>query len=627
LEVQRKEASASEKKAFDAGEPARKAAEAKAKADKELKAALAACGSVDTEMMRRVLAAVQVDTGNATAAYIAVKEAYQVVEGEKLDDLAAEEDDEAAEPTAQLRYLAATEGHEWMLQRSMVEGQGVTFPCWVLPEPEEDEEEEDEDDDDEEVDSSKVPKPVPELPLVQIQSVLHDGPVKFHSIPKLGGYVAVPLRYTSLLHGEAFPEVPEDVAPEEEEEEEEDASSQASGTEGKEGKNADSKDAEPTEQPVLPGNSVQVDLALCVDSVGQNRPFTAEQVQHIKTWTALLKDALQRTEAVAYEADWRALEDLRKKNAALLEDWENTTLTVAEEVDTDKSTQLEDAGDEPSEELVALLDAYAPLQIALRCLAVPEVASQWTPIVQRKVPPAGDALKVLCAVAHILSASKADLGDANSRAPNAPVWTAVQSYLGKDALKKVQAYVPEAKPATEEEVPPPYVPEDDEEEEEEIVEKPKKGKAKKTDKKADKKAAEKAKAKAKTKAAEKPKPAAGGAAAGAGSDGEDDGAVQRARRDAEGGPVDTAAVQEALEGVDREALVKGTYNSALVLALLFDWAGACVAASEAAVAYRAKLRFDHQARMAAEAEARAEAEAAAAAAAAEEEGEEEEEED
>ena len=90
--------------------------------------------------------------------------------------------------------------------------------------------------------------------------------------------------------------------------------------------------------------------------------------------------------------------------------------------------------------------------------------------------------------------------------------------------------------------------------------------------------------------------------------------------------MDSAAVQEALEGVDREGLVKGTYNSALVLALLFDWATACVACSEAAVAFRAKLRADHEAREAAAAEARAEAEAAAAAAAAEE-AEEEDEED
>ena len=614
LNIQRKEAAESDKKAFDAAEPARKAAEAKAKADDDLKAALAACGSVDTGMMRRVLAAVQVDTGNATAAYIAVKEAYQVIEGEKLEDLAADEEGEEAEPTAQLRYLAATEGHEWMLQRSMVEGQGVTFPCWVLPEPEEDEEEEEDDEDDEE---EKAPKPAPELPLVQIQSVLHDGPVKFHGIPKLGGYVAVPLRYTSLLHGDALPEVPEDMAPEEEEEEDEDAASQVSGVEGKEGKDdTEGKAAEPAEVPVLPGVPKEVDLALCVDSVGQNRAFTEEQVQHIKTWAGLLKNALERTEAAAYEADWRALEALRKKNTELLEDWENTTMNIAEEVDSDKAAQLEDAGDEPSDELVALLDASAPVQVALRSLAVPEVAAQWAPIAQRKVPPAGDALKVLCAVAHMLGASKADLGDANSRAPTLPVWSAVQTYLGADALNKVQSFVPEAKPASEEEVPPPYVAPEEEEEEEEVVEKPKKGKkSKKADTKADKKS--------KAKAAEKPKPAVGGAAAGAGDDEEGEGAVQKARRDAEGGPVDAVAVAEALEGVDREGLLKGTYNSALVLALLFDWAGACVAASEAAVAFRAKLRADHEARLAAEEEARAEAEAAAAAAAAEEAEEEE----
>ncbi len=623
MEQERKVAAEAEKKAFEAGEPARKAAEAKAKADADLQAALAACGTVDTDMMRQVLNAVQVDTGNATAAYIAIKEAYQVVEGENLEDLAADEDGEAAEPTSQLRYLATTEGHEWMLQRSMVEGQGVTFPCWVLPEPEEDEEEEEEDDEDDEEGEAKPPKPQPELPVVQVDSVLHDGPVKFHAIPKLGGYVAVPLRYSSLLHGEALPEVPEDTPPEEEgEEEEDDDASARSGSEGKEGKTQqeEGKDGEAAEQPVLPGIAKDVDLAVCVDTVGQNRPITAEQLQHIKTWTGMLKAALERTEKQAYEADWRALEALRKGNTALLEDWENTTMTVAEEVDSDKAAQLEDAGDEPSEELVALLDASAPVQVALRCLAVPQVAAQWAPIQQRKVPPSGDAFKVLCAVAHILGASKPDLGDANSRAPTVPVWSAVQSFLGSDALSKVQAYVPEAKPATEEEVPPPYVPEDEEEEEEEVVEKPKKGKkGKKEDKKADKKSKGKA-------AAEKPKPKPAAAAAGAGEDEESEGAVQRARRDAEGGPMDSAAVQEALEGVDREGLVKGTYNSALVLALLFDWATACVACSEAAVAFRAKLRADHEAREAAAAEARAEAEAAAAAAAAEE-AEEEDEED
>ena len=566
-----------ETKAQAAAEPAKRAAAAAAAADDALKAKLLEIAAVDASVLKEVLAAAQKAAGGATAAYLAKKEPYVPVEGEVLDDLAVDDEDEAAEPTLQLRYVATTDGHEWMLKRSMVEGQGVTFPCWVLPEVDEEEEEEEELEEGEEA----PVRPPPELPTITVDSVLHDGPVKFLAIPRLGGYVAVPVRYKSLLHAEALPEVPE---PAEEEAEEEVDGEEGEEEEGKDVEEGEGKQAQ-EEAPVPAGNAVDVDLALCVDSVGQNRAFTAEEVAALQGWGKALQGALERTELATYEAEWRKLEAMRLANATLLEGWEETLLPLqdaAEEARASAAAAAEEGEEEAGvkEELTALLEARVPLHTTVAALALPGLEQQWATTVARHIPLAGEALKVLCAAAHLLGASKADIGDATSRSPTEPHWPTLTEFLGKEALKRVAKFDAEAVwPAEAAAVA-----------EAAAAAAAAAAEGKDGDDEGD----------GEGKDAESSPSAATGAAAGGAKE-----AAAQAASHADSRP-DVEAAKEAVDGIEREGLLKGTYNSALLFGVLLDWVQQSLAVNEAAAAWRARLKADAEeaAREAAEAAAR-----------------------
>ena len=290
-----------------AAKEAAAAAKAVEDADTSVLDALAGAGAVGAALLARVCNHVKLRT-DATDVYIARREAYTA----KPDD-PEPEDEELGERAWQVAYTGTSDGAEWLRDCALIEGQGVTFRAWVEPEPAEDEEEEEEEDEEDE--EGRPPKPLPELPTIAVESVLHEPAIVCHGMPRLGGFMAVPVRFSSALHSEALPEdALQPPAPEEEDEADapEDAGSDAE----------ESKEAAPKEWPVPPPQVQEVRIALCMDTLGQNRAVQATSEATLKRYAEALAEALTRTELEAYNASVPVLRSAAAAAAALAPDWE-----------------------------------------------------------------------------------------------------------------------------------------------------------------------------------------------------------------------------------------------------------------------------------------------------------------
>jgi hypothetical protein len=257
---------------------------------------LRTCGEVDEAVLRAFVDGVAKALG-AGAVYIAEK-----VAGKAGGDGGDGGDGGGGAGGSQLKYVAASAGHEWLLERTLRESEGgVTWKVWVMPEPPADAA--DGGDGGDGGDASKPPPPPPTLPTVHVANVLRNSEVHFHAIPRPGAYLATPLVYGTLLHENALPAViPPPPAP---------GAGDGDGGGGDDGGAGDGDGAdgsappkEPAKAAIPAGNTVQRSLAVCADTVGLNRPFTEAQIAALKAATEALQAALLRTEQAAYEAEF-----------------------------------------------------------------------------------------------------------------------------------------------------------------------------------------------------------------------------------------------------------------------------------------------------------------------------------
>lgn len=273
-------------------------------------AALDACATVDAEVLTTVVNALKTGIG-ATAVYVAEKVAAKGGGGEEG----------GAGGGAVIKYIAASEGQDFILEASVKEGEGATWKGWVRPEPAADAEEDappaEEGGEGEGGAAGRPPKPPPELPLVHVSNVLRSAETVFHRLPRPGAFLAAPLEYGSLLHEGALPPITAGGdAPAEG-----DAAAAAAGGEGKEGggegeegKEGGGEDAAAAAEAaaaaagprIAPGIPQPRFLAVCADTLGQNRDFAPEQAAAVKRVTAALQGALERVEAAAYREEYLA---------------------------------------------------------------------------------------------------------------------------------------------------------------------------------------------------------------------------------------------------------------------------------------------------------------------------------
>jgi hypothetical protein len=224
---------------------------------------------------------------------------------EKLPAKPGTDEGEGSGSNATMKYISASDSHQYLLERTLREADGgVTWKSWVLPETSEEATEEEATGDE-----PVKAKAAPVLPTIHISNVLKVNDVYFHQLPRPGAYVAAPIEYGTLVHENALPAIALDLPASETVDVPETADS------------ADGEQAAPAPADVSsatpPGNPKKRFLAVCMDSMGQNRDFTPQELILLDKCVSLLKATLLRTELVAYEEEYKAAKEALSSSDSL----------------------------------------------------------------------------------------------------------------------------------------------------------------------------------------------------------------------------------------------------------------------------------------------------------------------
>jgi len=145
-----------------------------------------------------------------------------------------------------------------------------------------------------------MPPPEPKFPeYLHIEDVLSTPGVKFFGVPKLGAYLAIPVRYTSGLHdlGIGAPVEAEKIEGEESEEGEATTS---------------------TESNWYSKVDKEIKLIIGLDTMGQARKFNQEEIQKATKYAAIIGEALNKAENALFEEEIKRVETLREMENAVL---------------------------------------------------------------------------------------------------------------------------------------------------------------------------------------------------------------------------------------------------------------------------------------------------------------------
>lgn len=422
-------------------------------------AALDACASVDADVLTTVANALKAGVG-ATAVYVAEKVAAKGGGGEEG----------GAGGGAVIKYLAASEGQDFIVEASVKEGEGATWKGWVRPEPAADAEEDAppaEEGGEGEGAAGRPPKPPPELPLVHVPNVLRSGETVFHRLPRPGAFLACPLEYGSLLHEGALPPITAGAdAPAEG-----DAAAAAAAAEdggGKEGKEGGGEGEEGKEGEdgaaaaaaaaaaagprIAPGIPQPRFLALCADTLGQNRDFSAEQVAAVKRVTAALQGALERTDGAAYREEYLAAKAAVDAGAAGAAAATAELKASQDAAEGESSAAIAALPEGTAEEHKAHAKASALFRSHRAWLerGMPQLLA----LAARRIAPKPDVRALLSQAWFLLGATKESLGD--PRAPDAAAfdWPVARLRLTEEGFgAALLAWDPES-PAANAPVPP-----------------------------------------------------------------------------------------------------------------------------------------------------------------------------
>lgn len=257
-------------------------AEKKKEKDEELQGRIRNDLDVD-DFLQEVVQYLKDQTG-AAAGYIGklerVKRQITLLDNEK-----AHIDDDA--PWV-IRYITASKGSEFMIDKTLTEEEGeATYSIWK-----EEEEPPAEEELSEEALAERAKKK-DKLKTVCVDDVVNDSRIKFFDVPKLGAYFAVPLTYKSCLFEASFDAGVEDSIEcrklRAQQEEEKQKSEHASNREEEEEKVYD-------EILEAPYKTIDVKLVAAFDTLGQDRTFRECEKELMVDWVTFLKNEWERAE-------------------------------------------------------------------------------------------------------------------------------------------------------------------------------------------------------------------------------------------------------------------------------------------------------------------------------------------
>jgi len=326
-------------------------------------------------------------------------------------------------PVEQIQYIAASSNNQSLVGKTLAkpagegdeegaaEGTGVTFDLWTPVEGEDAE-----------------GQPTSTMPdYKHVENVIRDAKVSFFGIPKLGAYLAVPCKYESYLHPDVFDPVPDDGA------------APAEVPEGEE--------PPPPEEKV---NTMPVEIIVALDTMGQGRPFTDEEIVVAQKWAALIGANLTRAEkdiyAVEKEAHAAAAEANTKRLEAVGAEKVEQQTKMQEEIEEKLKTEAEalPEGEELNESVKVLLTCEIKTRFAKDAvLAYKEVLEE---IKEWAIGPKADVMKVLECVLYLLGYARPQLYDmANGKAN----WAKMRVLFDSEFFNKIQVHNPIDTPATE----------------------------------------------------------------------------------------------------------------------------------------------------------------------------------
>jgi hypothetical protein len=413
FEVDKKEAAARAAAEEERMAPFHAAVHSRQKTVDDLVSKLATATDV-SDVYAEVVSVLQQVTG-ATGVYIGVRERGNPEDEEDLDSM---------------HFIAASEGHDFMLEKRIAADSGVVHDAWKLPEQAEEEEEEEEDED-----NPRPPKPEPQFPTVHITNVLKEKRMQLYQVPRLGAFLAVPFKYASPLITDAIPPPPEP----EEGEEEAAAADDADSADAASAVEEEAGEPEATEEPIRDPNTAQVDMVVCCDTMGQGRAFSDDEVAFVEGIAKKLSDALARSERSMYDTDFRGVLAAEKENAMLLAQ----QTEAAEGEEKRLSGEIEEAvaalGDDAKDDEKELATGEVQLKDAKD--AVSEAADRLLAFGSRRIPPAsgGPEETVLALTLYALGTPREALTNAQSKSTETLRWARMRNHVGSPAFTEAIA--------------------------------------------------------------------------------------------------------------------------------------------------------------------------------------------
>lgn len=318
---------------------------------------------------------------------------------------------------SQIQYLASTqEDMVGKVLKGVADGEeegmeGVTWPIFTSSEVEETLT------DAETGEESTVTKTVFPEEIV-VPNVCRDPAIKCFGLPKLGSYVAVPVRYSSCLHEngiEDAPPPPEPVAAEDVDPE------------------AAAATAEPVvEEPPPKFSPVNVtsEFIIGFDSVGQGREFTKEEKTFAKAWANKLAEASQAAELKLWNEDIVAMEAAAAGEADVV-----AAIAAAKEAAAaTAAAALAELGEEVTEDEKAYKDAESKATAAVE--VVTAVKDSLFAIAKSNVVPKSETVKALTGLVMIAGCEK---GEYTDMLTNKVEWGKLKGLIGDGLIEKLAA--------------------------------------------------------------------------------------------------------------------------------------------------------------------------------------------
>lgn len=297
------------------------------------------------------------------------------------------DDGEGGEGAEQLQYILASSGQDFMVGQTLKGSEdAVTFGLYT----------EEDGPEDEEGNPTKV------FPThVHVQNVVREEKIQFFGVPKIGAYLACPIKFKSYLHEGAVGPVNEETGE--------------------------------TEK-----ISKEAQYVLCLDTMGfgGGLPFGGKAVENAIGWANKMAAAYEAYELKLLEAEIAS----QKKNAESNTEMLAKLAEEKEAADAKLAEELAKLADLPEEEkaLKAQQAKLAAAQAAL--LAMKE---KITEIGRYMIEPKTDAIKVLQALLYMLGYNKKQLFDMGSKKVD---WKMkMRKNFGSTLFDKIQAFDVEAK--------------------------------------------------------------------------------------------------------------------------------------------------------------------------------------